>query len=160
MRWVGIALLVGISCCAGDHQRTDIKANAVTDRIRIYLVEDGGKSGGGSCDAKAEPIEVTLPRTRPALEGAIEALLADHEPYDERSGLYNALSGSRLTLERVERNGAEARVHLQGYLEVGDRCDGPRALAQLTETALQFPDVERAQVYLDGKPLRDQLPGR
>lgn len=157
-RWTA-ALLVGISCCAGDHP-ADLKAADVTDRTRIYLVQDDPGGREGSCSAKAEPIEVTLPGRRPALEGALEALLRDHDPYDERSGLYNALAGSRLELDRVERAGPEARVHLKGYLEVGDRCDGPRVLAQLTETALQFSDVEHAQVYLDGKPLRDLLPRR
>ncbi|HEX2644327.1 MAG TPA: GerMN domain-containing protein, partial [Thermoanaerobaculia bacterium] len=77
---------------------------------------------------------------------------------DAAQGYYNALYASPLKVARIDRNGAEVRVHLTGYLEIADGCDGSRALAQLTETALQFSDVQRAQFLLEGQPLRDLLP--
>lgn len=132
--------------------------------MRVFLIdpEDGGSQGRKvACEDSAVPVEVTLPRSTPALEGALEGLLTfGGGPWDTRSGFYNALHASPLTIEKIERRGAEATVRLHGYLELGERCDAQRALAQLTETALQFPDVQRVQFYLEGKPLQAELAGR
>ena len=162
-RWVGLTLLVGIACCSqGARPAGDLKAASTTDRVRVFLIDrkdlgDGDRSG--PCQAKPEPVEVTLASETPALEGSLEGLFAlGRDPYDTRSGLYNALHASPLTIEKIDRRGSEAQVRLKGYLELGGACDGERALAQLTETVLQFPDVQRVQFYLEGKPLRDVLP--
>lgn len=165
LRWIGLTLLVGIACCSQGSQRMDdLKATSVTDRVRVFLIDrKAGSDGGGkaSCDAKALPVEVTLPMDTPALEGSLEGLFSlGRDPYDTRSGLYNALHASPLTIEKIERRGPEAVIRLKGYLELGDPCDGERALAQLTETVLQFPDVQRVQLYLEGKPLREVLSGK
>lgn len=152
-----LALLVVLSCNAGD-QGTTLQAGSVTDRGRVYLIDEekgGGMNGCGNSAAVA--IEVPLDRREAALQGSIEALLSMDETYDTRSGLYNALHSSRLKVERIDRSGAEVRVYLKGYLEIGGECDSPRVLAQLTETALQFPDVQRATFYLEGKPLAGLL---
>jgi hypothetical protein len=133
----------------------------VTDRARVFLIsaQDGGVLGlRVGCGDSAVPVEVRLPQPEPALRGALRALLDMHSRLDRASGLYNALYASPLELQRVERTGGgEVRIHLTGYLEIGDSCDAQRALAQLTETALQFSDVQRVQIWLDGKPLRDLL---
>ena len=144
-----------LSCNAGD-TGTSLQAGTVTERGRVYLIalEDGGVDGHRiGCGDSAVAVEVPLVRRQAALQGSIEALLSMDETYDTRSGLYNALHASRLEVERIDRSGAEARIHLKGYLEIGGECDSPRVLAQLTETALQFPDVQRATFYLEGKPL-------
>jgi hypothetical protein len=161
-RWLWLPLLVAISCGAGD-SKTELRAATVTDRAPIFLIslEDGGVEGRRlGCGDSAVPVEVTLARRGPALRGSLEALLALHETWDSRTGFYNALHASRLEIDRIERNGDEARIHLKGYLEIGDKCDSPRVLAQLTETALQFSDVQRAIFFLEGKPLAGLLAGR
>lgn len=161
-RWLWLPLLVAISCGAGDSQ-THLQSTAVTDRASVFLIsmEDGGVEGRRvGCGDSAVPVEVTLARRGPALRGALEALLSRRETWDSRTGYYNALHGSRLEIDRIERAGAEVRVHLKGYLEIGGECDSPRVLAQLTETALQFPDVQRATFYLEGKPLARLLSGK
>lgn len=164
LRWLWLPLLVAMSCGAGDSETsTNLQAGTVTDRAPVYLIalEDGGVDGRRvGCGDSAVPVEVTLPRRGPALEGALDALLSRKETYDTRSGLYNALHGSNLEVDRIERSGPEVRVHLTGYLEIGGECDSPRVLAQLNETALQFSDVQRAQFYLEGKPLAGLLPDR
>jgi hypothetical protein len=164
LRWLGLALLVVVSCNAGDSgPDPDMQAGTVTERARVYLVEmeDGGVNGRRiGCGDSAVPVVVTLVRREPALQGSLEALLSMKEPWDDRSGLYNALHGSRLEVERIERSGAEVKVYLKGYLEIGEECDGQRILAQLTETALQYPDVQRATFYLEGKPLAGLLTGK
>jgi len=167
-----MGILVGIACCSQGARQVpdDLKATTRTEHVRVFLIKAlleaplESEAGGGrkaSCDADAEPVEVTLPRSTPALEGALEGLFAlQGGPWDTRSGLYNALHASPLTIEKIERRGAEATVRLHGYLELGERCDGQRALAQLTETVLQFPDVQRVQFYLEGKPLQGELAGK
>jgi hypothetical protein len=132
--------------------------------VRIFLIEkkDGGLLGRRTgCGDKAVPVEVKLPRRMPALGGALEALLGMRGDGDDpRTGFYNALHASPLRISNLQRRGGELRVRLEGYLELGDPCDGERALAQLTETALQFPDVQAVFFYLGDKPLRDALAGR
>jgi hypothetical protein len=151
-----LALLAVLSCNAGDSGTTNLQAGTVTDRARIYLIEleDGGVNGRRiGCGDSAVAVEVPLERRQAALQGSLEALLSMDETYDTRSALYNPLHASRLEIDRIERTGPEVRVHLKGYLEIAGECDGSRILAQLTETTLQFPDVQRATFYLEGKPL-------
>jgi hypothetical protein len=164
VRWlILITLLAGIACCSqGSPQQVanDLKATARAERVRLFLI-DRKDDRGKICNDKAVPVEVDLPLAAPALEGSLGALFAHgHDPYDTRTGFYNALYASKLSLEKIERRGAEAVVHLNGYLEIDDPCDGQRVLSQLTETALQFPDVQHAQFYLEGKPLQAALAGR
>lgn len=159
LRWLWLAVLVAISCGASDSE-LNLQAGSPTDRGRIFLIEldDGGVDGRRLvCGDSAVPVEVTFPRRSRALEGSLRALLAMRETFDTRTSFYNALHGSNLEIERIDRNGPEVRVHLRGYLEIGGDCDGRRALAQLTETAIQFPDVERAVFYLEGKALAGLL---
>lgn len=155
-RWLWLPLLVAMSCGAGDPVPLNLKSTDVTDRAPVFLIarEDGGVEGRRiGCGDSAVAVETTLHRRGPALEGALDELLSLRETYDTRTGFYNALHGSRLEVVRIERAGPEVRVHLNGYLEIGETCDSQRILAQLTETALQFEDVQRATFFLEGKPL-------
>jgi hypothetical protein len=164
VRWlILITLLAGIaSCSQGSPQKVadDLKATTRTERVRVFLI-DARKTAGKSCDDKAVPVEVDLPMVTPALEGSLEGLFSlGRDAYDTRSGYYNALHASPLTLGKIERRGAEAVVQLNGYLELDDPCAGARALAQLQETVLQFKEIQHAQFYLEGKPLQEALAGR
>jgi hypothetical protein len=164
-RWPFLALLVGIACCSqGNGDTTNLQADTATEKVRIYLIQrdDGGILGRKTtCNDSAVPVEVNLPRRMPALGGALEALLTLRgDAEDPRSGLYNALHASPLRVANLQRRGSELRVRLEGYLELGEPCDGDRALNQLTETALQFPDVQAVFFYLGDKPLREALAGR
>ena len=164
-RWPFLALLVGIACCSqGGGTLGELQADTPTETVRIFLIDrdDSGLLGGrGTGCGGAVPVEVKLPRRMPALGGALEALLGmQGDAEDPRSGHYNALHASPLRISNLQRRGGELRVRLEGYLELGDACDGDRALAQLTETALQFPDVQAVFFYLGDTPLREALAGR
>ena len=65
----------------------------------------------------------------------------------------------RAQLPRDRNRGAEATVQLHGYLELGERCDAQRALAQLTETALQFPTSSASSSIWKGSLCRASWPG-
>jgi len=163
-RWPFLALLVGIACCSqGGGTFADLQADTPAETVQIFLIEKkGGLLGRKTgCGDSAVPVEVKLPRRMPALGGALEALLGMRgDGEDPRTGLYNALHASPLRISNLQRRGGELRVRLEGYLELGEECDGERALAQLTETALQFPDVQAVFFYLGDKPLREALAGR
>lgn len=158
-----VLLSCGLFSCGAGSDLDELTAEAATGRVRVFLISpgDGGRAGRQvGCGDSAVPVEVALPRRGPALRGALEALLAMHERNDPASGLYNALYASRLTLRSLARSGAQARVDLEGYLELGGECDDPRILAQLQETALQFSDVQQVSFYLDGKLLQGLLGGK
>lgn len=164
-RWLMPLALLAVFCCTPTDMvpALDLDATTVTERVHIYLIspEDGGATGRKvGCSDSAVPVEVALPRPTQALEGSLEALLALDTRYDGASGLYNPLYASPLEVEVIQRVGTEARIRLKGYIELGGDCDGPRMLAQLTETALQFQDVQRVTFFLGDKPLRELLGGR
>ena len=163
LRWLMPAvLLTGLTCCARSDSAQGLDAGTRTRKVRVFAIalNDHGAAGrAAGCGDSAVPVEVDLSSPQPALEGALTALLTLDERAQAR-GLYNALAHSPLKVDRIDRSGAEVRVYLSGYVELGDECDSPRVLAQLTETALQFEDVQCAQFFLDGKPLRALLSGQ
>jgi hypothetical protein len=159
-----LMLLVIFYCTPPETESAlDISATAMTDRVQVFLIapEDGGALGRKvGCSDSAVPVELQLPASRPALEGSLEALFGLDSRYHGGSGLYNPLYASPLEIEVIQRVGSEARIRLGGYIELGGDCDGPRMLAQLTETVLQFPDVQRVTFFLGDKPLRTLLAGQ
>ncbi|MBV8199425.1 MAG: GerMN domain-containing protein [Acidobacteria bacterium] len=170
-RLLGLALVLGVSCQraaetagqAGGDPAPAPEAAATVDRVRVFLIapKDGGRAGRqAACGDSLVPVEVTLPRPAPALEGALRALLAMGDPYDRASGLLDALYASRLEVAGVERQGAQVKVRLTGYVELGDDCDNSRMLAQLTATALQFRGISDARFEVDGQSLQDLLQGK
>lgn len=160
---LGLLLAAGAECCSSQESRlNELDAGTVTPKVHIFLIAPRGSGVEGralACGDAVVPATVTLERPRPALYGAYEALLAGKRANDGVTGLSNPLYASHLSLARIERKGPAAKVYLSGYIEVGDACDPQRLLAQLTETALQFRDVQHVQIYLEGRPLQDLLRG-
>jgi hypothetical protein len=157
-----LVVLAGLTCCARRDSAQGLEAGTRTSKVMVYVValHDRGAAGRATgCGDSTVPLEVDLPAPAPALEGALSALVTLQEGA-EAKGLYNALAHSPLKVERVDRTGPEVRVYLSGYVEIGGDCDGSRILAQLTETALQFHDIQHVQFFLDGKPLQGVLPGK
>jgi Sporulation and spore germination len=156
-----LVLLTGCFWRSGDAPRQDLEAGQTVRKARIYLISIEGKQAGPKvgCGDTAVPVEVDLPLDSPALAGSLDALLEEgrrHEP----AGLYNALAGSPLKVQRIDLAGGSARIDLTGYLEIGGECDSPRVLEQLTRTATQFSDVKSVELFLDGKPLGELLSGK
>lgn len=163
VRWrLLLVLLAALAGCRQAESPQDLAAGATTRKAQIFLIsiEDHGKSGPDvGCGDSAVPVAVDLPVPGPALRESLAALLSAGKDY-EAAGYYNALANSHLRLQRIERSGDRVRVYLTGYLELGGECDSPRVLSQLTETATQFRDLQKADFFLDGKPLADLLSGK
>jgi len=152
-----VLLNVGAGCRRTEAPQ-DVNATATIRKARIFLISTDGKGPVG-CGDNAVPIEADLTAPTPALWGSLETLLSAGKRY-ESAGYYNALANSPLRVERIERSGSTVRIYLNGYLEIGGECDSPRVLSQLTETATQFQDVDKAEIFLDGKPLEQLLSGK
>lgn len=151
-----LAGLVVLTSCDRSPFQEERRSTEVVRQARVYLIADPSEEG---CGGAAAPYEVELGSPSPALGGTVEALLSLGDRSDG-SGFYNALAHSPLKIERMERSGSAVRIYLTGYLELGGECDAPRVLSQLNETATQFSDVETAEFFLDGKPLKELLSGR
>jgi Sporulation and spore germination len=163
-RWLlPLALFAVLTGCRQQSEAPqDVNATAKVRKARIFLISIEGKGTAGAevgCGDSAVPVEADLPAPAPALWGSLETLLAAGKRY-ESAGFYNALANSPLRVQRIERSGSTARIYLTGYLEIGGVCDSPRVLSQITETATQFQDVDKAEIFLDGKPLDELLSGK
>jgi hypothetical protein len=168
-----LVVLAGLTCCARRDTAQGLEAGTRTSKVQVYVIAlhepvqattpgdpaDPGCGGNAGSVGSVVPLDVDLPAPAPALEGALSALLTLQQGAAARD-LYNALAHSPLKVERIDRTGPEVRVYLSGYIELGNDCDGPRIVAQLTRTALQFHDLQHAQFFLDGKPLQSVLSGK
>jgi hypothetical protein len=159
---LSLASLLSLSLlsCRREPPPQDLDAASPTRKARIFLIplEEGAAVPGDTagCGGELAAVEVELPVASPALAGSLGSLLDAGDAYTG-AGYYNSLAHSPLRLEHIERSAGVASIYLSGYLELGGKCDGPRALSQLTETAIQFRDVDRAQFFLDGQRLRELL---
>jgi hypothetical protein len=128
----------------------------VTTTAHIYLVAlgDTGQSGREiGCGDSLIPVEQQIEPGSDPLEATIRELLAiDSRLYGERD-LYNALHRSDLEIEDTVIQDGQAIIKLTGTVRLGGVCDNPRFLAQLEETAKQFPSIEQATILINGQPL-------
>ena len=131
------------------------------DRVRIYLVAIGDNGVSGKligCGDSLVPVEVRINPTLGVLRAALNELFKlEGQQYYGQSGLYNALSQSKLAIEDVAVIGNEARIFLTGTLTLGGVCDNPRVEAQLKALAMQFSTVERVSIYINSEALGDVL---
>ncbi len=126
------------------------------ERVKVFLISPDHTPG--SCrDDRPTAIERALPRRQPALEGALAALLSRRDPFDPGSGLLDALYASPLRLRGVERTAKSVRVHLDGYIELGNACEAERIRQQLERTVLQFNDLDTVEIDISGRPLAELL---
>lgn len=158
---VALTLVLAVFSCGPGPAAASAWEETGTVRIHLVSLHDGGVGGARiGCGDSVVPVDVELPAPRPALHGALEALLAIDTPYDPRSGLYTALHSSPLEIRRLQQEGDTVRIDLAGWVELEEDCDAARVLEQLTRTATQFRDVQRVEIYVDGAPLERALTAR
>jgi hypothetical protein len=131
---------------------------ATTIQIFLIAVNDNGQGGKPvGCGDSVIPVQVDVPATQGVLKAALETMLSVKAQYYGESGLYNALYQSNLQVDSISIAAGKASVYLTGTLTMGGECDGPRVQAQLEGTVLQFPTVTEADIFINGKPLKDVL---
>lgn len=129
-----------------------------TVKFALIALEDNGVSGELiGCGDSVVLADVYYDTSYDPLEVALLGLLNIGEQYYGQSGLYNALYQSSLKLESLTYEGGTAFINLSGTLMIGGTCDLPRIEAQLMKTALQFPELSGAQVFINGIPLAELL---
>ena len=135
--------------------------------LKIFLIalEDDGKVGEQiGCGDSVVPVLFTIPATQTPLRKAIEFLLSTSaelpEDFPNGTNLFNPLYRSHLTIQDIAIANHTATINLQGNLQINGVCDGPRFVAQLEKTALQFSTVEQVEVFIDGVPLEDLISGQ
>lgn len=133
------------------------------NKVKIFLValEDAGKQGKKfGCDDSLISEDRDIPQTdkiEDKIKGALETLLTFKDNQYTKGGTYSALANADIKVESVNVMGDVAEVLLSGALRLGGECDDPRVVEQLKETILQFPEVKKADIYLNGRSLDDVL---
>lgn len=138
---------------------TDISDKDSSDSLYIPLIalEDNGKTGEQiGCGDSLILVEVPIKNSEKNLENTIQLLLDTGEFYGQ-SGLYNALSKSKLKIENVDISENTATVNLSGSLMLGGTCDLPRVENQLEKAVLQFTYIKEAKININGIPLAEIL---
>lgn len=142
---------------------TPTQGQPVVREVKLFFValNDNGRSGKQiGCGDSIIAVNVQVIPTTAPLKAALEALLLVDDQYYGQSGLYNAFYQSDLKLQSVAINkGGVATINLQGTQALSGVCDDPRLISQLRETTLQFPSVQDVQMFINGYPIEQLLPG-
>ncbi len=164
---VYLALFLVLPACgetqspvSGTDTPTLPEATQGVQMVQIFLIAigDNGQSGlRTGCNDSVLAVQVEAGPTQDVLQAALEELLSLKEQFYGQSGLYNALYQSDLALESVSIEQGKATIYLSGSLVLGGVCDNPRVEAQLKETALQFPAVSQASIFINGQTLEEVL---
>lgn len=134
-------------------------AQAIEFNLYLVALEGQGQSGEPiGCGDSLVAVPIQIEDQGNPLEAAYQYLLSIKDRIVEPYGLYNALYQSDLHLENasIDENGL-AQVYLSGSYQLGGVCDNPRFEAQLIQIALQFPQVQQVEVFINGKRLEDIL---
>lgn len=124
----------------------------------FFIAEgDAGISGPlvGCGDSAVAVSSQTITYTDP-VEGALRTLLSNHAAHIGQSGLRNALSDSRLSVDSVDRTGTTVTAYLSGTISLAGECDIPRLEQQLLLTAEQAAGTPVA-ITINGKTLSEAL---
>ncbi len=126
---------------------------------KVYLITLNGATPNNSvgCGDAATAVTRQIGQTSAILTATMSDLLSIHDRNYGQSGLYNALYQSRLSVESVTLVNGKATIKLTGTMTLGGECDNPRVKAQLMQTALQFPTVKEAAIFINNIPLDQAL---
>lgn len=101
---------------------------------------------------KVRPVPFFLFREEGQLELLLERLVSGEVTFPEESTLFNPFpAGSRVQVVSLKEGGIELALSLDGA--AAEMSNLAAMAASLTETAVQFDEVERVRILLDGAPL-------
>jgi spore germination protein GerM len=156
-----LLLLVGISGDALAHKAMfKSRVKPVQKRVvKVYLVavDDNGKTGKKiGCSDSLVAVTRTIKPTLSPLKAALEELL--RIPHDYSKQLGNYWWGENLKVKSVSIRKGVATINISGEGPyVAGVCDEPRITSQIEETAMQFPNVKRVKVFVNGRPLAEAI---
>ncbi len=125
---------------------------AETSTVKIAVLDTAGNSNGKArgCD-KVILIPWRVATTTAPLSAAMRALFGTSTT--TFGSWFNFIDRTNETLkfDRATVENGTANIFLTGSLTgLAGVCDDPRAAIQIEETALQFPTVQRVQIFLNG----------
>lgn len=135
-------------------------STTATTQVKIFMIamNDNGASGIKiGCGDSAVAVTREAPQTQAVLRAAMEQLVSIKDKYYGESGLYNPLYQSNLTLQSAVINNGKATVKFTGTLTLVGTCEDARIEAQFMQTALQFNSVSNAEIFINGKNLKDLI---
>ncbi len=88
---------------------------------------------------------------------SVEAVLNELLKTKDKEELKNYVKGSGLIVFQVTIANAAVDVYLKGELTINDPCDIPCIQEQLSETAKQFPGIEKVNFYINNQKLDTYL---
>ncbi|HEX9076552.1 MAG TPA: GerMN domain-containing protein [Anaerolineae bacterium] len=136
---------------------------AGTMKVKLFFValNDNGKSGKMiGCQDSIVAVDRVIPATSAPLTAALKELFSIRDRYYGQSGLYNALSQSNIKVSGVAITNGRATINLTGSFSSAGVCDDPRLVAQIRQTALQFPTVGDVAIFINGTPIERILSGK
>lgn len=111
------------------------------------------------CGDSLVSLKKDLPKSEDQLNVALTELLnsPDMITNDQGQELYNALSQSNLSLDKVESDGSTTKVYLKGQLTLPGSCDNIRVGEQLTETVENNTTASTVEIFINDVLLEDVL---
>jgi hypothetical protein len=128
----------------------------------LYFVrlEDNGKTGRKiGCNDSLVPVALRSKSALPlTTQEKLTQLLSNKNSSLDSGALYNALHQSSLTIDRVETDSnGTLKVYIVGSVILGGTCDTPRIIEQITQVAKDDAKNNKADIYLNDRPIQDVL---
>lgn len=135
---------------------------AATSSVKIALLDTEGVSSGRQrgCD-RVVLVPYRVATTTAPLTAAMRTLFSLSTT--TVGSWYNFIDRTNETLrfDRATVVNGTAHIYLTGSLSgLAGVCDDPRAQIQIEETALQFPTVQRVQIFLNGATTTNLAPSQ
>jgi hypothetical protein len=124
--------------------------------VKVYLVAvgDSGRTGKKiGCEDSLVAVTRPTKSTVAPLKAALQELLAIPPVTEGPPRLENFWKGRNLQVRSVSISRNTATIRLSGEIYVAGVCDIPRIEAQIEETAKQFPNVKRVNVFIGKRTL-------
>lgn len=133
--------------------------------VSFYMIAEAGAENGieVGCGDVLAPVPSDVNATgvlRSDVQAALTALA--NATNDTAEGFTSALEGLGLRVLNVTINsGTSATINIMGNVRFGtDRCLAARMEAQIVLTIMQFEDLDRAQIALAGRNMRQVFSNR
>lgn len=130
----------------------------VSREVALYFIKINANGQGPiGCGDELAEVKLNSKSSQPPLWHAIDELLSVKTEKYPRTDYRNALWQSRLKVESALVEDGVAHVELSGDLRLGGVCDNPRVEAQLIETAKAASGVDKTDITINGKSLKEAM---